>query len=164
MPTHLCAYRPLGCSPSNPSVSRTNQPPPEKESGGDGRALHRRRSSGLRFQFLSVEVFSLLPQSQRNGCNLARQRESHHGRLDAFGQRALVEILERSGLHTRPGGGTFEQTFQIMVVILVQAANEHLLSAAPHLAVDVVIFSAVAGFQSQSAIGPELSLGAKPMR
>jgi hypothetical protein len=28
----LCAYRPLGCSPSNPSVSRTNQPPPEKAS------------------------------------------------------------------------------------------------------------------------------------
>ena len=27
----LYAYRPLGCSPSNPSVSRTNQPPPEKE-------------------------------------------------------------------------------------------------------------------------------------
>src|SRR5258707_13700891 len=27
-----------------------------------------------------------------------------------------------------------------------------------------VVFPAVAGFQSQSAIGPELSLGAKPMR
>ena len=33
----LCAYRRLGCSPSNPSVSRTNRPPPEKESGGDGK-------------------------------------------------------------------------------------------------------------------------------
>ncbi|HET7441583.1 MAG TPA: four helix bundle protein [Terriglobales bacterium] len=31
------AYRPLGCSPSNPSVSRTNRPPPEKEAGGDGK-------------------------------------------------------------------------------------------------------------------------------
>jgi hypothetical protein len=39
-----------------------NQPATTRESiGGDGRALHRRRSSGLRFQFLSVEVFSLLP-------------------------------------------------------------------------------------------------------
>src|ERR1700732_4624195 len=123
-----------------------------------------RRSSGLRFQFLGVEVFSFLPQSQRNGCNLARQRETRHGGLDAFGQRSLVEILEWSGLHTRPGGGSFEQPFQIMVVILVQAANEHLLFAAPHLALDVVVFPAVAGFQSQSAIGPELSLGAKPMR
>src|SRR2546428_4537992 len=81
-----------------------------------------RRSSGLRFQFLGVEVFSFLPQSQRNGCNLARQRETRHGGLDAFGQRSLVEILEWSGLHTRPGGGSFEQPFQIMVVILVQAA------------------------------------------
>src|SRR5207244_1584085 len=33
----VCAYRRLGCSPSNPSVSRTDQPPPEKESGGDGK-------------------------------------------------------------------------------------------------------------------------------
>jgi hypothetical protein len=40
-------------------------------------ALQPGRSSGLRFQFLKVEVFSLLPQSQRNGCNLARQREPH---------------------------------------------------------------------------------------
>ena len=160
----LSAYRPLGYSLSNPSVSRTDRPPPEKESAEMERALHPRRSSGLRFQFLDVEVFSLLPQSQRNGCNLARQRETHHGRLDAFGQRALVKILERSGLHTGPGGGGFEQTFQIMVVILVQAANGHLLFAPPHLALDVVVFPAVAGFQPQSAVGPQLSLAAKTMR
>src|SRR5271167_2821833 len=53
---------------------------------GDGKGSHPRRSSSLRLQFLSVEVFSLLPQSQRNGCNLACQRETHHGWLDAFGQ------------------------------------------------------------------------------
>jgi hypothetical protein len=41
-------YRRLSYSPSNPSVSRTDWPPPEK-SNGDGRALHPRRSSGLRF-------------------------------------------------------------------------------------------------------------------
>src|ERR1700693_5762186 len=56
----LCAYRRLGCSPSNPSVSRTNWPPPEKDHRR-WRALPVRRSSGLRFQFVSVEVFSLLP-------------------------------------------------------------------------------------------------------
>jgi hypothetical protein len=28
---HLCAYRRFGCSPSNPSVSRTNWPPPDKD-------------------------------------------------------------------------------------------------------------------------------------
>ena len=44
------------------------------------------RSGSLRLQFLSVEVFSLLPQSQRDRCNLARQRQPHHGWLDAFGE------------------------------------------------------------------------------
>ena len=47
----------------------------------------------------------------------------------AFGQRSLVEILEWSGLHTRPGGGRFERTFEITVVILVQAANGQLRCA-----------------------------------
>ena len=86
-------------------------------------ALHPRRSSGLRFQFFRVEAFSFLPQSQRNGCNLARQRETRQRRLHAFCQQSLVEVLERSGAHTGHGGRSFEQTFQIMVVVLVQAPN-----------------------------------------
>src|ERR1022692_2029305 len=45
---HRVVYRPFSYSPSNPSVSRTDWPPPEKITG-DGRALHPRRSSGLRF-------------------------------------------------------------------------------------------------------------------
>jgi hypothetical protein len=84
---------------------------------GDGKGSSPRRSSGLRVQFIDVEVFSLLPQCQRNGCNLACQREAHHGRLDAFGERALVKLLQRSGLYTGPGGRAFKQAFQIMVVI-----------------------------------------------
>ena len=46
------------------SRTRASQEPTghhQRENRGDGRALHRRRSSGLRFQFLNVEVFSLLP-------------------------------------------------------------------------------------------------------
>jgi hypothetical protein len=86
-------------------------------------------------------------------CNLACQRQPHPGRLDALGQRSLVKILEWSGLHTGPSGGSFEQSFQIMVVILVQAANRHLLFGAPQLAVDEAIFPAVAG--------AELALAAK---
>jgi hypothetical protein len=82
---------------------------------------------------MDIEVFSLLPQCQRNGCNLACQREAHHGGLDAFGERALIKLLQRSGLHTGPGGSTFKQAFQIMVVILVQAANGRLFVAPPHL-------------------------------
>jgi hypothetical protein len=52
----------------------------------DGKGSYPRRSSGLRVQFINVEVFSLLPQCQRNGCNLACQREACHGGLDAFGE------------------------------------------------------------------------------
>ena len=90
---------------------------------GDGKGSYPRRSSGLRVQFMDVEVFSLLPQGQRNGCNLACQREAHHGGLDAFGERALVKLLERSGLYTGPGGRAFKQAFQIMVVIPSQQAG-----------------------------------------
>src|SRR5215472_5441104 len=111
---------------------------------GDGKGSSPRRSSGLRVQFIDVEVFSLLPQCQRNGCNLACQREAHHGGLDTFGERALVKLLERSGLYTGPGGSAFTQAFQIMVVILVQATNGGLFFAPPHLPADVVIFPAVA--------------------
>ena len=57
----LPAYRPLGYSLSNPSVSRTDPPPPEKESLELERGSHPRRSSGLRVQFMDIEVFSLLP-------------------------------------------------------------------------------------------------------
>ena len=81
-------------------LATTRQRSPEME-----RALHPRRSSGLRFQFLNVEVFSFFPKSQGNGCDLARQREAHHRRLDAFGQRSLVEILP--ALHS-PGSRSFE--------------------------------------------------------
>ena len=71
-------------------------------------ALHPRRSSGLRFQFFGVEVFSLLPKCQRNGCDLARQREPRHGRLYTFGQRRLVEVLEGAGTQAGQGSRTFE--------------------------------------------------------
>src|SRR5262249_48310057 len=67
---------------------------------GDGKGSSPRRSSGLRVQFIDVEIFSLLPQCQRNGCNLACQGEAHHGGLDAFGERALVKLRQGSGLYT----------------------------------------------------------------
>src|SRR5262249_33623831 len=114
-------------------------------------------------QFMDVEVFSLLPQCKGNGCNLACQGEAGHGGLDTFGERALVKLLERAGLYTGPGGRAFKQAFPIMVVILVQAANRRLFFTAPRLALDVVIFPAVAGFQPQSAVGPQLALAAKTM-
>ena len=65
--------------------------------------------------------------------------------LMPFGERALVKLLERSGLYTGRGGSTLKQAFQIMVVILIQAANGRLFLAPLHLPSDVVIFPAVAG-------------------
>ena len=103
-----------------------------------------RRSSGLRFQFLSVEVFSFLPQRQSNGSNLARQRQPHHGGLDAPCQRALVKVLKRSGLYAGQDGRGFKQAFQIVVVVPIQTTNKHLLLAPPRLALDELIFPTVA--------------------
>jgi hypothetical protein len=57
VPSHLYAYRPLGCSPSNPSVSRTNRPPPEKESAAMERALTRDAQAACDFSF-SASKFS----------------------------------------------------------------------------------------------------------
>src|ERR1019366_10735431 len=63
----------------------------------------------------------------------AQARLLRPDRLDAFGQRSLVEILERSGTHTGHGGRSFEQTFQIMVVVFVQAPNGKKFLRTPHL-------------------------------
>ena len=49
-------------------------------------------------------------------------------------------------------------------MILVQTPNGDLLLGAPQLALEVAVFPASAGFQCQSAVGPQLSLGAETMR
>src|SRR5499427_8036761 len=131
---------------------------------GDGQGSYPRRSSGLRFQFLDVEVFSLLPQCQRNGRDLACQGETHHGRLDAFGQRALVKLPKRSRYHAGPCGRTFEQTLEIVIVIFIQTANGNLLFGPTSFALYIHIFSGDASFQSQSAVLPPLALTTETMR
>src|SRR2546425_12528086 len=93
----------------------------------------------------------------------ARVRRTIVG-LMPFASESLLEILKWSGLYTRPGGGSFEQTFQIVVVVLVQATNRDLFLGTSQLSFYVAVFASGAGFQCQSAIGPELSLGAKTMR
>jgi hypothetical protein len=47
------------------------------------------------FSLSASKLSPFFHRVQRNGCNLARQRETDHGGLDAFGQRSLVEILKR---------------------------------------------------------------------
>jgi hypothetical protein len=77
-----------------------------------------------------------------------------HGRLDAFSQRSLVEVLERSGTHTGHGGRSFEQTFQIMIVVLVQTPDRNQFLGAPQLAFHIAVIRAGTGFQGQSAVRP----------
>jgi hypothetical protein len=75
-------------------------------------------------------------------------------RLDAFRKRGLVEVLERSRAHTGHGGRTFEETFQIMVMVFVQAPNTEQFLRTPDLTFYNAIFRAGAGLQGQSAVSP----------
>src|SRR5438309_4162347 len=75
-----------------------------------------------------------------------------------------VEILKRSGLDTGPGGGSFEQAFQIVIVAFVQTANGDLFFRTSQLSIDKAVFPAGAGFQRESAVGPQLALSAKTVR
>ena len=90
----LGAYRRLGCSPSNPSVSRTNGPPPEED---------RRRWKGLftgdaqaacDFSFATSKFSPFFHRVSVMAAILRARGETHHRRLDAFRQRSLVEILK----------------------------------------------------------------------
>src|ERR1700694_4922594 len=82
-----------------------------------------RCSSGLRLQLFCVETFSSLPKCQSNSCNLARQRQTSHLRLHAFGQQSRIEIAERSPTTAGPGGRTLEDLFHLMVVVLIETAE-----------------------------------------
>ena len=89
------------------SRTRASQEPihysPEQESPEMERALTRDAQAACEFSLLTSKSSPFFHSVKRNRCNLACQRQSRHGRLDAFGERALVELLERSGLHTGPG-------------------------------------------------------------
>src|SRR5215469_3270484 len=118
-------HMPTGDKDAHPRTRTSQEPTGHQQNkiAGDGRNYSARRSSGLRFQFFCVEVFSFFPKCQRNGCDLACERKACHGWLDALGDRGLIKLLEWSGSHTRSGGHSFEQTFEIVVVIFIEAAN-----------------------------------------
>src|SRR5260370_25916120 len=58
--------------------------------------LCQRRSSCLLFQMFGVETYLLLPDDQRDRCNLPRQGKTRHRSLPSFGEQGFVEILKRS--------------------------------------------------------------------
>ena len=51
-----------------------------------------------------------------------------------------------------------------MIVVFVQTANGNLFFRTSQLSVDKAVFSAGAGFQCESAVGPQLALSAKTVR
>src|SRR5215467_10077128 len=82
-----------------------------------------RRSSCLLFQMFSVETYSFLPNQQSDGSDLACQRKSRHRGFYSSRQTRFIEILERSGCRRSQGGRSFEDVFQIMVMVAVQSAD-----------------------------------------
>src|SRR6266702_2019589 len=82
---------------------------------------HQRRSSCLLFQMFGVEIYSFLPDDQRDRGNLPGQGETSHRRLRPLGQQSLVESVERSSGDAGHGGCTLEDFLEIVVMILIQS-------------------------------------------
>src|SRR5450755_1819128 len=101
---------------------------------------------------------------QGNGRDLARQDQPRHLRSHPLFQKVFVERTKRPVTATGRGGRALKQVFQIVVVVAVQSANEHRLFAALQLTLHETIVGAAARLQRQSAVGPELALGAEAMR
>ena len=122
-----------------------------------------RHSSCLLFQLFSVETRSFLPHDQSDRGDLARQSQTRHLRLHPFGNESVIEPLERALDSRGANGCTLEDIFQIVVMVFVQPADGQGLLRALELPAHDAIFPAVACFQGQTAVVPQLSLGAEPV-
>ena len=91
----------------------------------------RARSSCLWLQLFGVEGFSFLPDPQRDGGDLARQREPCHLRPHALGQQPEVDVAKHSLTGAGGGGGSFKQVLQLVVVVPVQAPHQRRLGMPP---------------------------------
>ena len=107
---------------------------------------------------------SFLPQDESDRCNLSRQGESSHRWLHAFREQALVEIVERSLSAAGHRRRTLEDGFHIVIMILIEPTNLLGLLRTLQLSAHVTVLRTVARIDRQSAVCPQLSLAAKPMR
>src|ERR1022692_2565442 len=142
----------------NPTATAKDDPQ------GMERTLGPRRSSCLRFQLFRVEMCSFLPDDERDRCNLSRQGEASHRWLHAFREQALVEVVERSlpaAGHTRR---TLEDRFHLMIVILIEPTQLLWFLGTLQLSSHVMVLRAVVRLNRETAVGPQLPLGAKTMR
>ena len=112
------------------------------------------RSSGLWLQIVGVEGFSFLPNMQSDGGDLACQGQPRQLGLHSLYQKVFVERAKGSVTATGGGRRTLKQVLQIVVVVQVQAANEHRLFSALQLAVHHLIVGAAARLQAPARSRP----------
>ena len=82
-------------------------------------------------------------------------------RFHSSGNARLVEIFKRSHRCGGSRGCSFEDVFQIVIVVDIQPADGQGLLGTLELPTDKAIFPAGVGPQCQAAVGPELPFGAK---
>src|SRR6516162_7125716 len=104
---------------------------------------------------------SFLPDRESDGRHLPRQRETSHRRLHPFAEQALVEITEPSLSAAGPGGRTLKDGLHIMIVVLIEPAQRLWFLGTLQLSTHVPVLRTVAGVDRQSAVGPQLPLGAE---
>src|SRR5215469_17721060 len=81
-------------------------------------------------------------------------------RFHASGHTSLIENLKGAN-SSRPRGCTFEDVFQIVIMVEVETTNSQDLLRAFQLALDEAVFPAGVGPQCQATVAPELPLGAE---
>src|SRR5256886_5280701 len=83
------------------------------ECGSDGTM----RSSCLWLHLFGVEHFSFLPDFQRDGGNLTRQRQPRHLRSNTLGQQAAIAVTKYSLTNSSHGRGAFENILEVVIVV-----------------------------------------------
>src|SRR5208283_1210161 len=109
-------------------------------------------------------MLSSLPNPQTDGCDLAGQGETSHFWLHSFSQQTVIEIMERAGITTGPASRSFEQVFQIMIVVAVEATQLNRFLAPLQLSFHVAVLRTIVGLEPKTAVGPQLSLGSEAKR
>src|SRR5260370_42438486 len=93
---------------------------------------------------LWVERFSFLPDLQRDGGDLTRQRQPRHLWLHSFIQEPKVELLKDPAAGAGRGRRTLEQVLPLVGMVPVQSAHQYRSLSPFHLPVDHATFAAIA--------------------
>ena len=145
-----------------PECLENRRPPPERNPG-----MERTRSETLKlFVVLGIGRRSLLLSSTRSipWWRSSCQGQTRHLWSPALGQQCSVELLEWTGLGRCDDHRSLKQILQIVIVVLVQAANGHSLLHLLQLPVDMAVIGAAARLDRKTTDTPQLPLGAKTVR